>query len=147
MNININKTIIEKSNINTKWYIVDAKKYKLGRLVSYIAYILKNKDSITYLTNKEGNSNIIIINSQNVQITGRKNKQKVYKRHSGRPGGLKKESFEKLQKRIPNRIIENALKGMLPKNTLGRQLLKNVRIYPDSKHPHKSQNPVEINID
>lgn len=145
--MNINKTIIEKSNIDTKWYIVDAQKYRLGRLVSYVTCILKDKDSITYLPNKKSTSNIIITNSKNVQVTGRKNKQKIYKRHSGRPGGLKTENFEKLQKRIPNRIIENALKGMLPKNTLGRQLLKNVRIYSNGEHPHKSQNPVEINID
>nr|ARW65035.1 ribosomal protein L13 [Polysiphonia sertularioides] len=147
MNIDKNKTIIKKSEKQTNWYIVDAGKYKLGRLISSITYILKNKNSVDYLPYMEGYSNIIIINSHKVQVTGRKSKQKFYKRHSGRPGGLKKESFEKLQERIPNRIIENALKGMLPKNSLGKKLLKKIKIYPSLEHPHESQKPTEINID
>lgn len=147
MKIDKNKTIINKSKKETEWYIVDAEKYKLGRLISKITCILKNKNSVTYLPYQEGSSNIIIINSQKVQVTGKKNKQKIYKKHSGRPGGLKEETFEKLQERIPNRIIENALRGMLPKNSLGRKLLKRIKIYPKGKHPHKSQNPLEINID
>nr|YP_009394609.1 ribosomal protein L13 [Vertebrata thuyoides]ARW63171.1 ribosomal protein L13 [Vertebrata thuyoides] len=147
MNINKNKTIIKKNPNEAEWYILDAEKYKLGRLTSKIAYILKNKNKIDYLPYQEGNSKIIIINSKKVQTTGKKNVQKTYKKHSGRPGGLKTEIFDKLQDRIPNRIIEHALRGMLPKNSLGRKLFKKVKIYPDQDHPHQSQNPIEINID
>nr|YP_009396664.1 ribosomal protein L13 [Vertebrata australis]ARW65850.1 ribosomal protein L13 [Vertebrata australis] len=147
MSINKNKTIIEKSKKQAEWYILDAEQYKLGRLTSKVAYILKNKNKINYLPYQEGNSHIIIINSKKVQTTGNKSKQKIYKKHSGRPGGLKTEIFEKLQNRLPNRIIEHALKGMLPKNSLGRRLFKKVKIYPDQDHPHQSQNPLKINID
>lgn len=144
--MNKNKTIIEKSQELTKWYVIDAQNYRLGRLSSKIAYILKNKNDISYLPYQEGNSKIIIINSRKIKTTGKKHKQKTYKKHSGRPGGLKSEVFEKLQTRLPNRIIEHALKGMLPKNSLGRKLLKKVKIYPDSEHPYKSENLIAINI-
>nr|YP_009654429.1 ribosomal protein L13 [Pleurostichidium falkenbergii]QCH39716.1 ribosomal protein L13 [Pleurostichidium falkenbergii] len=147
MNINKNKTITEESDKKIYWYIVDAKEYKLGRLGSNIAYLLRNKNSARYLPYQEGNLKIIIINSKQIQITGNKNKQKTYKRHSGRPGGLKQEVFEKLQKRIPNRIIEHAIKGMLPKNSLGRKLFKNVKIYPGSIHPHTNQEIIELNLE
>nr|YP_010851677.1 ribosomal protein L13 [Echinothamnion hystrix]WGH14597.1 ribosomal protein L13 [Echinothamnion hystrix] len=146
MNINKNKTIATKSEKKTSWYIIDAKQYKLGRLSSKIAYILINKNSINYLPYQKGNTKIIIINSKEIQVTGNKNKQKTYKRHSGRPGGLKIEIFEQLQKRIPNRILEHAIKGMLPKNSLGRQLMRNVKIYPDNIHPYKNHKLIKLNI-
>nr|YP_009395441.1 ribosomal protein L13 [Polysiphonia infestans]ARW64421.1 ribosomal protein L13 [Polysiphonia infestans] len=147
MSMNKNKTIIKESEKTAKWYIIDAQKYKLGRLASKATYLLTNKNEANYLPYQEGRSNIIIINSQNVRTTGRKSQQKTYKKHSGRPGSLKTEIFEKLQERIPNRIIEHAIKGMLPKNSLGRRLFKKVKIYPNSQHPHQSQNPITINID
>nr|YP_010618751.1 Ribosomal protein L13 [Rhodomelopsis africana]WAX02764.1 Ribosomal protein L13 [Rhodomelopsis africana] len=147
MNLNKNKTIIKQTEEEIHWYIIDAKQYKLGRLSSKIAYILKNKDNINYLPYKKRKLKIIIINSKQIQVTGNKSKQKTYKRHSGRPGGLKTEVFEKLQKRIPNRILEHAIKGMLPKNSLGRQLMKNIKIYPDNLHPHTNHKPIKLNID
>nr|YP_009399569.1 ribosomal protein L13 [Dictyomenia sonderi]ARW69175.1 ribosomal protein L13 [Dictyomenia sonderi] len=146
LNINKNKTIIKAPEEKISWYIIDAKTYKLGRLSSRIAYILKNKNNINYLPHKKGKIKIIIINSKQIQVTGNKSKQKTYKQHSGRPGGLKIEVFEKLQKRIPNRILEHAIKGMLPKNSLGRQLIKNVKIYPDNLHPHTNHKPIKLNI-
>nr|YP_009396258.1 ribosomal protein L13 [Melanothamnus harveyi]ARW65399.1 ribosomal protein L13 [Melanothamnus harveyi] len=146
MKINKNKTVLSKSIEDVEWYIFDAAEYRLGRLTSKISYILKNKHKSTYLPYASGKSQVIIINSKKVQITGKKSEQKIYRKHSGRPGSMKLETLEKLQERIPNRIIENALRGMLPKNSLGRQLFKKVKIYPDDQHPHKSQNPVQINI-
>nr|WGH13807.1 ribosomal protein L13 [Lophurella pseudocorticata] len=146
MNINKNKTIVTKSETTIRWYIIDAKQYKLGRLSSKIAYILINKNSANYLPYQKENLKIIIINSKEIQVTGNKNKQKQYKRHSGRPGGLKIEIFEQLQKRIPNRILEHAIKGMLPKNSLGRQLIRNVKIYPDNIHPYKNYKLIKLNI-
>ena len=146
MKINKNKTILNQSKENVKWYIFDAAQYKLGRLTSRIAYILTDKNESTYLPYTTGKSQIIIINSKKIQITGRKSEQKIYKKHSGRPGGMKLETLDKLQKRIPNRIIEHSLRGMLPKNSLGRKLFKKVKIYPDDQHPHQSQDLIKINI-
>nr|YP_009395019.1 ribosomal protein L13 [Polysiphonia stricta]ARW63581.1 ribosomal protein L13 [Polysiphonia stricta] len=146
MNTHKNKTIIKKPNKTTDWYIVDATKYRLGRLSSHVAHVLKNKHNINYLPYQEGNTKVIIINSQNIQVTGRKNIQKTYKRHSGRPGGLKVETFNKLQQRIPNRILEHAIKGMLPKNALGRKLFKNVKVYSNNTHPYQDKQLIELNI-
>nr|ARW69906.1 ribosomal protein L13 [Polysiphonia teges] len=145
INMNINKTIIEKTSTNIKWYLFDAKKYKLGRLSTKIAYMLRNKNNANYLPYQETKINIIVINSKEIQITGKKSEQKIYKRHSGRPGGMKVEIFNKLQQRLPNRIIEVAIKGMLPKNSLGRKLFKKIKIYPNNIHPYESKKLIEIN--
>nr|YP_009399982.1 ribosomal protein L13 [Tolypiocladia glomerulata]ARW69801.1 ribosomal protein L13 [Tolypiocladia glomerulata] len=142
--MDINKTLVKKTKKSAEWYIINAKNYKLGRLTSKIAYILKNKNSTDYLPYQGSNSRIIIINSKDIKVTGKKEQQKLYKRHSGKPGGLKIETFSKLQKRLPNKIIEYSLKGMLPKNALGRAVFKQVRIYQDQEHPHKAQNPIKI---
>nr|YP_009397704.1 ribosomal protein L13 [Dipterosiphonia australica]ARW66890.1 ribosomal protein L13 [Dipterosiphonia australica] len=147
MNIDKNRTIVKKIENKTNWYIVDATEYTLGRLSSRIAYVLKNKNSIHYVPYHAVNIKIIIINSKKIKVTGNKEKQKTYKRHSGRPGGLKIEIFEKLQQRIPNRILEHAIKGMLPKNSLGRKLFKNVKIYGDDTHPYNNQKLTKLNID
>ena len=146
MNNNKNQTIIQNKNEELYWYIVDASKYRLGRLSTKIAYTLINKHSINYLPYHTNKTTIIIINSKDVQLTGKKNKQKTYKRHSGRPGGLKSETFEKLNRRIPNRIIEHAIRGMLPKNSLGRKVFKNLKIYSDQNHPYTSKRLIELNI-
>lgn len=147
MNKNNKQSIREETNQADNWYIVDASKYRLGRLSTKIAYLLRNKHSTNYLPYQEGKTKIVVINSKNIQITGKKNKQKVYKKHSGKPGGLKEETFEKLNQRIPNRIIEHAVKGMLPKNSLGRKVFKNLKIYSNSEHPHTSEKLIELNID
>nr|QCI04830.1 ribosomal protein L13 [Bornetia secundiflora] len=145
MFINNNKTYISKNTLHTTWYMIDAKDKTLGRLSSKIAYILKGKTSKTYETNQTQPINIIIINSQFINVTGKKREQLVYKRHSGRPGSLKTESFNSLQNRIPNRIIEKAIKGMLPKNSMGRQMFKQLKIYSNEQHPHASQKPNILN--
>lgn len=135
----MNKTSI--TTYNSKWYIVDAQNQRLGRLSTHIATILKGKNKPTYTPYLENNNYIIVINAKDISVTGNKKYQKKYKRHSGKPGGLKVERFVDLQERIPERIIEKAIKGMLPKNNLGRQLFKKVRIYQDNKHPHDAQKP------
>lgn len=143
-----NKTFIGKrnSNLNLEWYIIDAKDKNLGRFSSQIAHVLKGKNNPEYCPFQESNVKIIVINSKYISTTGKKNKQKMYIRHSGRPGGLKTEVFHKLQNRIPNRIIEHAIKGMLPKNSLGRQLFKKLKIYSDQQHPHQAQKPIRLDI-
>nr|YP_009398963.1 ribosomal protein L13 [Cliftonaea pectinata]ARW68097.1 ribosomal protein L13 [Cliftonaea pectinata] len=146
MYINKNKTSIKCSKDNTDWYIIDAKDKNLGRLSSIIAYLLKGKNSVEYIPHKKSKTKIIIINSRYIKVTGNKILQKTYKRHSGRPGGLKTENFNQLKERIPNRIIEHAVKGMLPKNSLGRQLFRNLKVYSNNEHPHISQKPKILEV-
>nr|QCI06030.1 ribosomal protein L13 [Delesseria sanguinea] len=146
MIVNKNKTYVKKDKEPRKWYIIDAKEQNLGRLSSKIAYFLIGKTGITYTPHVKNEVNIIIINSKLIEITGNKKYQKTYKRHSGRPGGLKIEYFDKLQQRMPNKIIENSIKGMLPKNTLGRKLFTQIKIYPNNIHPHSSQKPLLIKL-
>lgn len=142
----INKNITHfNSNIEKKWYIVDAANQTLGRLSSKIAYILQGKHNIAYAPHINNNINIIIINSKLIQVTGNKKIQKKYKRHSGRPGSLKIETFDKLQKRLPNKILEKAIKGMLPKNSMGRKIFTQIKIYANSEHPHSTHKPLPLN--
>lgn len=147
--MNMNKTYLNKINNKneSQWYIIDAKKQTLGRICTVIATILKGKNQINYTPHINHKINIIVTNSQLVEITGQKRFQKLYKKHSGRPGGLKKESFDELQKRIPNRIIEKAVKGMLPKGPLGRRLFTQLKVYESNNHPHQAQKPNIIVLD
>nr|YP_009313564.1 Ribosomal protein L13 [Galaxaura rugosa]SCW21818.1 Ribosomal protein L13 [Galaxaura rugosa] len=127
------------------WYIIDAKEQKLGRLSTSIGYILRGKNHPTYNPCETSNNYIIVINTKEIKISGRKKQQKLYKRHSSQPGGLKVETFENLQNRLPNRIIKNSVKNMLPKGKLGKRILKNLKLYPDNRHPHEAQNPIKVN--
>lgn len=140
----MNKTYIPNTKtieLQTRWYLIDAQNQTLGRISTLIANILKGKyntDYTPYLINKNF---IVIINSKHIKVTGKKQYKKTYKRHSGRPGGLKSETFQQLKQRIPNRIIEQSVKGMLPKGPLGRQLFRQLKIYPTHIHPHIAQKP------
>lgn len=142
----MNKTYIptQESKRNTKWYLIDAKNETLGRLSTNAAKILRGKNEATYTPYLENNTYIIIKNAKLIQVTGEKKHQKIYRRHSGRPGGLKSETFLELQKRIPTRIIEKSIKGMLPKGPLGRKLFTRLRVYSGDKHPHEAQQPQQI---
>ncbi len=142
----MNKTKICKSIAPNTWYLVDAKGKTLGRLSTQIAYILRGKSSPSYNPANNISKYIIVINTGDIQITGRKKEQKLYYRHSGRPGGLKTETFEELQKRLPNSIIQKAVKKMLPKGALGRQLFRQLKTYQNACHPHAAQKPVTIDI-
>lgn len=139
--MNQNKTYIQKASIAQSWYIIDAKEKNLGRISTLIANILRGKNEKDYNTNINHQNYIIIINSKNIKVTGQKKHQKLYRRHSGKPGSMKVETFTELQKRIPNRIIEKAVKGMLPKGRLGRQLFNQIKIYEEAQHPHNAQKP------
>nr|AZL87994.1 ribosomal protein L13 [Harveyella mirabilis] len=144
--MNKNKTIITSNHSTLRWYIIDATNKNLGRLSTKIIHILKNKHNIEYLPYQIGNTNIIIINSKNINITGQKYEQKTYTRYSGKPGSLKIELFKQLQNRLPNKIIEYAIRGMLPKNRLGKKLFQKIKFYQDHIHPHASQRPIFLNI-
>nr|QVY57989.1 50S ribosomal protein L13 [Betaphycus gelatinus] len=137
----MNNTYIQKQIKQPAWYLIDATSKNLGRLSTFISVLLKGKNDIKYTLHVNPKINVIIINAKNINVTGQKKSQKIYKRHSGRPGKLKKESFEQLNKRIPNRIIENSIKGMLPKNSLGKQLFRQLHVYPGNEHPYIAQKP------
>lgn len=143
----MNKTPLPKlETIEKKWYVVDAAGQRLGRLASEIAMILRGKNKPTYTPHLDTGDFVIVINAEKVMVTGKKPQQKLYRRHSGRPGGMKVETFEKLQVRLPERIVEKAVKGMLPKNTLGRQLFTKLKVYDGPNHPHQAQKPEILTI-
>lgn len=142
-----NKTPLPDLNtLEKKWYIIDAADQRLGRLASEIAMILRGKNKPTYTPHLDTGDFVVVINAEKVVVTGKKSEQKLYRRHSGRPGGMKVESFNKLQARLPERIIEQAVKGMLPKNTLGRQLFTKLKVYAGDNHPHQAQQPETLAI-
>ncbi|HTL88554.1 MAG TPA: 50S ribosomal protein L13 [Leptolyngbya sp.] len=134
------------ASIERDWYVVDAADQRLGRLATEIAMVLRGKNKPTYTPHLDTGDFVVVINAEKVVVTGKKSSQKVYRRHSGRPGGMKTESFEKLQARLPERIIEQAVKGMLPKNSLGRQLFTKMKVYAGTDHPHAAQQPKVLEI-
>lgn len=143
----MNKTYLPPvDSIQRNWYIVDAENQRLGRLASEVAMVLRGKNKPTYTPHLDTGDFVIVINAEKVAVTGKKRSQKLYRRHSGRPGGMKTETFIQLQARIPERIIEQAVKGMLPKNTLGRQLFTKLKVYAGSDHPHQAQQPENLEI-
>lgn len=136
-----------QDQIERKWYVVDAADQRLGRLATEVANILRGKNKATFTPHMDTGDFVIVINAEKINVTGRKRTQKLYRRHSGRPGGMKVENFEKLQARIPERIIEKAVKGMLPKNSLGRHLFTKLKVYAGPDHPHAAQKPEVLTID
>ena len=142
----VKEEILKPEMLDKQWYVIDATDQRLGRLASEVANILRGKNKPIYTPHMDTGDFVIVINAEKVVVTGRKSSQKLYRRHSGRPGGMKVETFEKLQKRIPERIIEKAVKGMLPKNALGRQLFTKLKVYPEPNHPHEAQKPQELTL-
>lgn len=141
------KTPLPKiDSLNQKWYVVDAADQRLGRLASEVAQILRGKNKAEFTPHMDTGDFVIVINAEKIVVTGRKPDQKLYRRHSGRPGGMKVETFNQLQHRIPERIVEKAIKGMLPKNALGRQLFTKLKVYSGSAHPHAAQQPEILTI-
>ncbi|HAA29966.1 MAG TPA: 50S ribosomal protein L13 [Cyanobacteria bacterium UBA8553] len=132
--------------LERNWYVVDATNQRLGRLASEIAMVLRGKNKPSYTPHMDTGDFVIVVNAEKVAITGKKRTQKLYRRHSGRPGGMKTETFAKLQVRVPERIIEQAVKGMLPKNSLGRQLFTKLKVYAGDTHPHQAQQPQVLKI-
>ena len=143
MNKTINPSI---DSINRQWYLVDAENQTLGRLATEVAAVLRGKNKPYFTPHLDTGDFVVIVNAEKIQVTGRKGTQKLYRRHSGRPGGMKVETFNALQERIPERIVEKAIKGMLPHNALGRQLFRKLKVYKGSEHPHAAQNPKVLSI-
>jgi large subunit ribosomal protein L13 len=123
------------------WLLVDAEGQTLGRLATQIADALRGKRKPTYTPHVDTGDFVVVVNAEKVAVTGRKAEQKVYRRHSGYPGGLKETSYEQLMERRPTEILRRAVKGMMPKNRLARQQLRKLKIYAGPEHPHAAQNP------
>jgi large subunit ribosomal protein L13 len=132
--------------VERNWYVVDATDKVLGRLASEVARRLRGKHKPEYTPHVDTGDYIVVINAGKVQVTGRKSKQKVYHRHSGYPGGLKSITFEKLIQKAPERVIEIAVKGMLPRGPLGRAMYRKLKVYPGPEHRHTAQQPQTLEI-
>lgn len=139
-------TLTPVQEIERDWYVVDAADQRLGRLATEIAQVLRGKKKANYAPHMDTGDFVIVVNAEKVAVTGKKNSQKLYRRHSGRPGGMKTETFDQLKNRIPERILEKAVKGMLPKNTLGRKLFTKLKVYAGPNHPHAAQNPQTMTV-
>ena len=131
----------KKGEIERKWYVVDAKDAVLGRLATKVATYLRGKNKPVFTPNVDTGDFIIVINADKIRLTGKKLDAKVYYHHTGYIGGIKAQTAKTLMDKHPERIIEKAVWGMLPKNTLGRQMLKKLKVYKGAEHPHKAQAP------
>jgi large subunit ribosomal protein L13 len=136
------KTIsAREEDIQRDWYVVDAQGQTLGRLATRTAAILRGKHKPIYTPHVDCGDYVIIVNAEKVHVTGQKMRQKKYYRHSGYPGGLTEISLRDQLQKFPNRVLEAAVRGMLPKNRLGRRLFKKLKVYPGPNHPHEAQQP------
>ena len=133
--------IAKPAEVERKWYVIDAEGKNLGRMSSQIAAILRGKNKPTYTPHVDCGDYVIVINAEKVEVTGKKRKEKIYKRHTGYPGGLRETTFEKLQAKKPEEIIVHAVKGMLPDGKLGRQMAKKLKVYAGPEHAHTAQKP------
>lgn len=141
------KTISAKnSDVERKWHVIDADGLVVGRLASQVAKILRGKNKPIFTPHVDTGDFVVIVNAEKVRFTGNKLEKKAYYRHSGYPGGLKTTMAKDIMKKTPERIIYSAVRGMLPKNTLGRQQFKKLKVYRGSEHPHNAQNPEELNL-
>ncbi|MDR1087830.1 MAG: 50S ribosomal protein L13 [Coriobacteriales bacterium] len=133
--------------VEREWVLIDAENKVLGRVATQAAHILRGKHKPQYTPHVDTGDFVIIINADKIRLTGNKAAQKTYYRHSGYPGGLKSESFERAMQRHPERVIEHAVKGMLPKNTLGRAQGRKLKVYAGAEHPHAAQKPRTIELE
>lgn len=141
------KTISAKpESVQHDWFVIDAEGKTLGRMAVEIATRLRGKHKAEYTPHVDTGDFIVVVNAEKVQVTGNKAKNKMYYRHTGYIGSLKSISFEKLQEKAPERIIETAVKGMLPRGPLGRAMLKKLKVYAGTEHPHAAQQPQELNV-
>ncbi|MDR0350748.1 MAG: 50S ribosomal protein L13 [Coriobacteriales bacterium] len=137
----------KKGDVSRDWVLIDATDQVLGRVASEAAQILRGKRKPQYTPHVDTGDFVVIINAERIKVTGAKATDKVYYRHSGYPGGLKAETFAQAMAKHPERVIERAVRGMLPKNTLGRAMGKKLKVYAGPDHPHRAQNPREIKLE
>jgi len=132
--------------VERKWYVVDAAGKTLGRLASEIARVLRGKNKPQYTPHVDVGDFVVVVNAERVIVTGRKAEQKVYRQHSGYPGGMKQTSYERLLERRPEEILRRAVYGMMPKTRLARQQMSKLKIHVGSEHPHTAQNPQKLEV-
>jgi len=143
----MNKTYVTKpAEVVRSWHVVDAEGQTLGRMASEIAKILRGKHKATYSPAVDCGDYVIVVNAEKIHVTGRRLDQKIYYRHSGYMGGLTEISLRDQLKRYPNRVIESAVRGMLPRNKLGRKMIKRLKVYAGDQHPHDAQQPVPLEL-
>ncbi|MCL2611068.1 MAG: 50S ribosomal protein L13 [Defluviitaleaceae bacterium] len=135
---------VKESEIERKWYVIDAEGQTLGRLSAQVSKMLMGKHKPTYTPHLDTGDYIIIINADKIHTTGKKLDQKLYRRHTGHPGGLRETTLRVMQQKKPEYVITHAVKGMLPKKALGAKMLKKLRVYKGAEHPHTAQNPETI---
>ena len=134
------------AEVERKWFVVDAEDVVLGRLSTRVATILRGKHKPTFTPHVDTGDFVIVVNAEKTVLTGRKEQQKIYYRHSGKPGKLKEETAERLRARKPERMVELAIRGMLPKTRMGRQQLRKLKVYAGEQHPHAAQQPQSMSI-
>ena len=141
------KTFMAKSeDLESKWYVINAEGKVLGRLASQVAAILRGKNKAIFTPHVDTGDHVIVLNASKVIVTGNKLNNKIYRHHSMYPGGLKETTFKDMLAKKPEYVITHAVKGMLPDNSLGRQMLTKLRVYRDATHNHQAQNPVELEL-
>ena len=128
-------------DIQREWFVIDAKDQTLGRLAARIAHILRGKHKPIFTPHADTGDYVIVVNCEKIRVTGRKLDQKIYYRHSNYPGGFRSETLREVLQRHPDRVIQTAVRGMLPHNRLGRQMIKKLKIYEGANHPHEAQKP------
>ena len=142
------KTFMEKKeNIDRKWYVIDAEGVTLGRLATKVATVLKGKNKATYTPHVDCGDFVIVINAEKVKLTGNKLNDKMYYNHSGYVGGLRERNAKTMIEKYPEEMIERAVKGMLPKNSLGAQMYKKLFVYAGPEHKQQAQKPIELKVD
>ncbi|TCK93449.1 LSU ribosomal protein L13P [Natranaerovirga hydrolytica] len=142
----MNSFMANAETVERKWYVIDATDHTLGRLASEVATILRGKNKPVYTPHVDTGDHVIIINADKVKLTGKKLDQKLYRYHTGHPGGLREITYREMMAVNPEEVFMHAVKGMLPKNSLGRQMLKKLRVYRDAEHNHAAQKPEVLEI-
>ena len=135
---------VKSSDIQREWRVVDADGQTLGRLATRIATLLRGKHRVTFSTHIDTGDPVIVLNASKIKVTGRKLQAKQYVRHSGYPGGMRTESLERLLARRPEEVIRRAVRGMVPQNRLGEQMMRKLHVYAGAEHPHAAQRPTEL---
>jgi large subunit ribosomal protein L13 len=139
------KTVIPSvEGLVRKWHVIDAEGEVLGRVASKAAMVLMGKNKPVYTPFLDTGDHVVVVNADKIRLTGRKEEQKLYRRHSGYPGGLTETSARKVRETRPVRLVEEAVQGMLPKTKLGKQMYRKLKVYAGPKHPHQAQKPVEM---
>ena len=134
-------TALRTKDIDQKWYLMDCSGKRLGRLSVQVANILRGKNKPEYTPNSDVGDFVVLVNAKKIEVSGNKEEDKIYYRHTGFPGWIKKISFKDQLEKNPEKLIRDAVKGMLPKNRLNRQIIKKLKVYNDDAHPHEAQNP------